>query len=198
MSNNSIYRFYFLFQWVVLFLFVLCTFPQRFLFIQVQPYCFPFLWKWMKLERCVLLRESTSSKHFTKNTGIIKKIFPTNTTTWANIGFSNFCNTVCSSSINFKCLVRAIGTENILLFCVTRVTLQFSWSALVWLFSRCVPRSTEVSPRPLFSVIHVHEVFLFLTTYLSDDRFSSYMSPKKQCITINWMPKQEWKPKYLH
>ena len=69
----------------------------------------------------------SSSKHFTKRAGIMQKNIPTNTTTWANTKSSNFAfrNIACPSSMNFKSLVRTIGRENIPLFCVTRVTLQF-------------------------------------------------------------------------
>lgn len=58
----------------------------------------------------------------------MQKLFPTNTTTWANIEPSSFAvnYSICPTSKDFKWLVRPIGTEKIhFLFCITRVTPPF-------------------------------------------------------------------------
>lgn len=106
----------------------------------------------------------------------MQKLFPTNTTTWANIEPSSFAvnYSICPTSKDFKWLVRPIGTEKIhFLFCITRVTPLFQLICFRGVILKVCSQATGVSLRPL---LRVHEVIF--PTILGKARFSLYTSTK--------------------
>lgn len=143
LSNNSVFRSYLPF--CVLFCF--CALYQ-FLFMQVQQYYFPLLWKLKKLENiCSSQLLLSFSRHFAKRIGIMPTFLPTNT----HVGKyrPNFAvsGTVCCSSMNWNGHNPWYRKHSFTLYHGDNSSTLAGWSALEWLFSRCVLRTTRASPR---------------------------------------------------
>ena len=83
-------------------LFCFCALSlYQFLFMQVQQYYFPLLWKLKQLENiCFSQLLLSFSRHFAKRTGIVQTLLPTNTHMGKYRPNFAVSGTICCSSMN--------------------------------------------------------------------------------------------------
>lgn len=132
----------------------------------------------------ILVKVSETRKHI--RAGIMQNLFLTKITMWANTRPSSFAvsNTICPARKTVKLFVGTTGTENILLFCITRATPPLQLIC----FRVLVLKGSQDHWSVPQTLLRSHEI-LSLTTYLGEAGFSSSTPTKNN--TSNWMQKQQ-------
>lgn len=119
------------------------------------------------------MKVSETRKHI--RAGIMQNLFLTKITMWANTRPSSFAvsNTICPARKNVKLFVGTTGTENILLFCITRATPPLQLIC----FRVLVLKGSQDHWSVPQTLLRSHEI-LSLTTYLERLDFLHLLQPK--------------------